>query len=106
WTIELVASDFSNKILKRAQGAEYTQFEVQRGLPIQYLVKYFDKSGNQYVIKDDLKRKIQFKCFNLMHPMGALGKFDVIFCRNVLFYFDVPTKRKIFDSLSKAIEPH
>ncbi len=95
--IEITATDFSNHILNKAKQGEYTQFEVQRGLPIQYLIKYFEKNGATYTIKKDLKTRIHFKAFNLLSPFTGMGKYDVIFCRNVLFYFDVPAKRKILD---------
>ena len=97
WRIEIWATDFSKKILDRAKAAEYTQFEVQRGLPIQLLVKYFEKDGAVYKIKQDLKSKIQFQEFNLLQPMAGFRPFDIILCRNVLFYFDVPNKRKVLD---------
>ncbi len=106
WNIEITATDFSNHILNKAKQGEYTQFEVQRGLPIQYLVKYFEKNGATYTIKKDLKSRIHFKPFNLLSPFMGMGKYDVIFCRNVLFYFDVPAKRKILDlGLATVLNP-
>ncbi|MEB3701753.1 Chemotaxis protein methyltransferase [Candidatus Bealeia paramacronuclearis] len=97
WKVEIWATDFSKKILDRAKAAEYTQFEVQRGLPIQLLVKYFEKEGAIYRIKPELKSRIQFQEFNLLQSMSGLRPFDIIMCRNVLFYFDVSNKRKVLD---------
>lgn len=106
WNIEIMATDFSSSILNKARQGDYTQFEVQRGLPIQYLIKYFEKNGTTYTIKKDLKARIHFKPFNLLSPFTGIGKFDVIFCRNVLFYFDVVAKRKILDhGLATAMNP-
>lgn len=103
--LSILASDFSNKILQKAQEGVYSQFEVQRGLPIQYLMKHFTQDGQKWILKDSLKRMIAFKNHNLMSNPSQYGKFDVIFCRNVLFYFDLPTKKKVLDFLHDALNP-
>jgi chemotaxis protein methyltransferase CheR len=106
WQVKILATDFSNKILQRAKEAAYTQFEVQRGLPIQYLMKYFVQKEQQWVIKDTLKNMVEFHNFNLLHSPAGLGRFDVIFCRNVLFYFDIENKQKILHNLGTVLNPH
>ncbi len=88
WRYELVGTDLSSEIIKKAQSGVYTQFEVQRGMPIQLLVKYFDKVDDQWQIKPEIRQMSQYKVFNLLHDLTSLGKFDVVFCRNVLIYFD------------------
>jgi len=100
WRTEIIGTDISKEILDRARNGKYTQFEVQRGLPIQLLVKYFDKQGEHWQIKPEIRNKVVFKEFNLLDSMVALGKFDVVFCRNVLIYFDQPTKKVILEKIA------
>ncbi len=102
WQIRILATDFSTKILKKCQEGLYSQFEVQRGLPIQYLMKHFVQQGQQWIIKDELKKKIEFRTHNLLHNPAVLGNFDVIFCRNVLFYFEPPDKSHILEDLARV----
>ena len=100
WRIEIVATDLSTEILSRAREGMYSQFEVQRGLPIQLLVKYFQQSGDRWQINKPVRDMVQFRPFNLLQPMAPLGRFDVVFCRNVLIYFDQPTKTKVLDGIA------
>ncbi|MEM1398259.1 MAG: protein-glutamate O-methyltransferase [Pseudomonadota bacterium] len=100
WDISILGTDISNEILGKAKEAIYTQFEVQRGLPIANLVKYFDQQGEKWQVKDELRRMVKFQNFNLLENPQSLGQFDVIFCRNVLIYFDPPTKTKVLEALS------
>jgi chemotaxis protein methyltransferase CheR len=95
WRLEIVGTDISKTILERARKAEYSQFEVQRGLPITMLVKYFEQKGEAWHLKADIKNKVTFREFNLLDNPRALGQFDVVFCRNVLIYFDHATKAEI-----------
>ncbi len=103
WRTEIVATDLSSEVLEKAKQGIYTQFEAQRGLPITLLVKYFTQVGDQWQISQDLRRMVTFKTFNLLESAVALGKFDVIFLRNVLIYFDPPTKGKILDGMSQQL---
>lgn len=105
YTVRIVASDFSNKILQKCNEGVYTQFEVQRGLPISYLMKYFQQKDSNWVVKDEIKRKIEFRNHNLLHSAAALGMFDIVFCRNVLFYFDQPSKIKILEDIARVTNP-
>lgn len=100
WKIEIVATDISHDILNQAREGLYTQFEVQRGLPIQMLMKYFTQEDEKWRINDDIKKMIKYDYFNLLSPMTALGKFDIVFCRNVLIYFDEADKRQILERTS------
>ena len=104
-TFEIVGTDISREILAKAQSGIFSQFEVQRGLPIQYLVKYFVKDGDRWALKDTVKSMVSFRFFNLLEDPRLLGTFDVIFCRNVLIYFDQDTKRGILDRLSRVLTP-
>jgi chemotaxis protein methyltransferase CheR len=104
WRIEIVATDLSQEVLEKSKAGIYSQFEVQRGLPIQMLVKYFKQTGELWQLNADIRGMVQHKQLNLLHDFSGLGKFDIIFCRNVLIYFDQDTKIRIFERLSKMLE--
>jgi len=103
WKIQIVGTDISRKALDRAKAGIYSQFEVQRGLPVQMLVKYFDKQGDVWQVKPDVRAMVDYRNFNLLHDLKALGQFDVVFCRNVLIYFDLPTKERVLEGISKVM---
>jgi chemotaxis protein methyltransferase CheR len=103
WRYEIVGTDLSTEALDRAKNGIYTQFEVQRGLPIQLLVKYFKQQGDKWQIAPEIRAMVQYKNYNLLHDFGALGGFDVVFCRNVLIYFDQKTKGSILDRIAKLM---
>ncbi len=105
WRFEIVGTDISSEMVDRAKAGVYTQFEVQRGLPIQYLVKYFKQQGDKWQLGDQVRSTVQFREFNLLGDLGPLGQFDVVFCRNVLIYFDQPTKAKVLEAISKQMPP-
>ena len=105
WRIEILATDLSQEVLEKSKAGIYSQFEVQRGLPIQMLVKYFKQTGELWQINADIRAMVQHRQLNLLHDFSQLGVFDVIFCRNVLIYFDQDTKINIFNRLAKATEP-
>jgi chemotaxis protein methyltransferase CheR len=104
WRVEIVATDLSQEVLEKSKSGIYSQFEVQRGLPIQMLVKHFDQVGEFWQIKPEVRSMVQFRQLNLLKDFSHLGKFDVIFCRNVLIYFDQETKIDVFSRLLKANE--
>jgi chemotaxis protein methyltransferase CheR len=103
WRIEIVGTDLSGEMVQKAQAGLYTQFEVQRGLPITLLVKYFKQTGDKWQINDEIRSKVQYREYNLLGDLSPLGQFDVVFCRNVLIYFDQPTKGKVLDSIAKQM---
>ncbi|MDE5442920.1 chemotaxis protein CheR [Bradyrhizobium sp. CSA207] len=105
WRVEIIATDLSQEVLEKAKAGIYSQFEVQRGLPIQMLMKYFKQTGETWQINPELRAMIQHRQLNLLHDFAQLGSFDVIFCRNVLIYFDQDTKINIFNRLARQIEP-
>jgi chemotaxis protein methyltransferase CheR len=104
WRVEIIATDLSQEVLEKAKAGIYSQFEVQRGLPIQMLVKYFKQSGELWQINPELRSMVQHRQLNLLHDFSALGAFDVVFCRNVLIYFDQDTKINIFNRLARSME--
>jgi chemotaxis protein methyltransferase CheR len=105
WRSEIVATDLSHEVLEKSKAGLYSQFEVQRGLPIQLLVKYFNQLGEFWQLSADIRGMVQHRQLNLLHDFSHLGKFDVIFCRNVLIYFDQETKVSIFERLARMLEP-
>ena len=106
WKVEIVGTDISHTILERAKEGVYTQFEVQRGLPAKYLVQYFKKENDLWMISDELKRMVSYRFYNLLDSPVALGTFDIVYCRNVLIYFDPPTKTKVLDGMAKIMVPN
>ena len=104
WRIEIIATDLSQEVLEKSKAGIYSQFEVQRGLPIQMLVKYFKQTGEFWQVNADIRAMIQHRQLNLLNDFSQLGVFDVIFCRNVLIYFDQDTKIDIFNRLARQTE--
>lgn len=100
WTVEIVATDFSEEALHKARKGLYSQFEVQRGLPVSKLVKFFHKSGTGWQIKPEVQGMVTFREHNLLDDCQKLGRFDIIFCRNVLIYFDEQLKTAVLARLA------
>ncbi|MBC7577411.1 MAG: protein-glutamate O-methyltransferase CheR [Tardiphaga sp.] len=105
WRVEIIGTDISQQVLDKSKSGIYSQFEVQRGLPIQLLVKYFKQIGEMWQINPDIRSMIQYRPLNLLQDFTHMGKFDLIFCRNVLIYFDQDMKSQIFNRLGKVMEP-
>ncbi len=105
WRIEITGTDISREILQKAQAGEYSQFEVQRGLPIQLLMKFFEQHESGWKIKDEIRKTVDYKYFNLLDNMAPLGVFDIVYCRNVLIYFDEKTKADVLSRIAQQLEP-
>jgi chemotaxis protein methyltransferase CheR len=103
WRVEIVATDISTEVIERAKRGLYSQFEVQRGLPIQLLVKNFKKIDDHWEIDPVLRGMVQYKNFNLLEDYRGLGSFDVLYCRNVLIYFDQPTKKDVLERMARQM---
>jgi chemotaxis protein methyltransferase CheR len=103
--VRILATDISEKMLQQAKAGRYSQFEVQRGLPIRLLMKYFTQDGTRWVIDPRLAERIEFRAANLLQPFETLGTFDIIFCRNVLIYFGASRKSDVLDRLSERLSP-
>ena len=104
WKIDILATDISNEVLSQARQGVYSQFEVQRGVPIRTLIKHFIQNDEKWEIHENLKKMVRFQHFNLLHNMTSLGRFDVIFCRNVLSDFDDETKSRTLTGMEKQLE--
>lgn len=105
WRVDIVATDLSNEVLEKAKVGMYSQFEVQRGLPIQLLVKYFTQMGELWNIDAGIRAMVDYRKLNLLEDFSHLGKFDIVFCRNVLIYFDQPTKAKVLAGVASRLAP-
>ena len=105
WRVEITATDLSTEVLEKAKAGVYTQFEVQRGLPINTLLKYFEQSGETWRIDPTVRGMITWRQLNLLDDFRHLGTFDIVFCRNVLIYFDNPTKAAVLDKIGKMLAP-
>jgi chemotaxis protein methyltransferase CheR len=105
WNIEIVGTDLSTQMVERARAGVYSQFEVQRGLPVQMLVKYFRQDGDKWQIDQRLRAMVKYREFNLLSDLSPLGTFDVIFCRNVLIYFDQATKARVLAQTARRLPP-
>ncbi|MDR3420802.1 MAG: protein-glutamate O-methyltransferase CheR [Xanthobacteraceae bacterium] len=103
WRIDLIATDLSHEVLEKARQGIYSQFEVQRGLPIQLLIKYFSQIGEMWQIAPEIRAKVRFQQLNLLADFSHLGVFDLVFCRNVLIYFDQETKIGLLNRLRPLI---
>jgi chemotaxis protein methyltransferase CheR len=104
WRVEILSTDLSQEAIEKSNAGLYSQFEVQRGLPIQLLVKYFKQVGELWQINADVRAMVAHRQLDLLQDFSQLGNFDIIFCRNVLIYFDQNTKVKIFRRLGKLTE--
>ena len=103
--LHIIATDLSEQVLAQARSGQYSQLEVNRGLPAAMLVKYFQRNGAKFEISPELRRHVTFRAHNLLDAPPAGGPFDVIFLRNVLIYFDVPTKREVLNRVRSVLAP-
>ena len=99
WNVQILGTDFSSQVVERAKSGKYQQIEVNRGLPTTLLVKYFRRAGVDWQLTDSVRRMVNFETVDLRKSMGALGPFDLVFCRNVMIYFDAATKKGILKQL-------
>lgn len=105
WKLEILGTDLSEEMLERCRSGRYLQLEVNRGLPAMYLVKHFERDGTNWVINEDLRKMCRWQKFNLKDPMRGMGPFDLVFCRNVLIYFDQETKTRILRGIRETLAP-
>lgn len=105
WSVDIVATDIAESVLKKAREGVYSHFEAQRGVPMSHLVRYFTKRKDQWAINQNIKARVDFRQQNLMGDFSHLGVFDVIYCRNVLIYFAPEQKRDVLARLTRALAP-
>ena len=103
WNIQILGTDFSSKVVERARAATYQQIEVNRGLPSTHLVKYFNRNALEWQLNEQVRRMARFETIDLRKSMRTLGPFDLVFCRNVMIYFDNETKQKIMKEIHSTL---
>lgn len=103
WKIEIAATDISLDVIEKAKTGIYNQFEVQRGLPPRFLTKYFQQQGDYWQISAEIRQMVDFGYLNLIEDFSRMGQFDIVYCRNVLIYFDLDTKRDVLSRVSRAM---
>ena len=103
WNIQILGTDFSEKVVERARGGIYQQIEVNRGLPAALLIKYFRRTGLDWQLSEQVRKMVRFETIDLRQNMRALGPFDLVFCRNVMIYFDNETKRNIMKEIHSTL---
>lgn len=103
WNVDIAATDVSEDAINRARRGRYSQFEIQRGLPVRTMLQWFAQKDDEWIVDTRLRRKIRFAVHNLLRPPP--GQFDVILCRNVLMYFAPVVRRAVFDRLHEALAP-
>ncbi len=103
WNIEILGTDLAARVLRQAESGRYSQLEVNRGLPVMLLLKYFRRVGLDWELNEDVRKMVRFRSFDLRSGMRSLGPFDIVFCRNVLIYFDMPTKRRILEEIHGSL---
>lgn len=103
WNLQIQGTDFSSKVVERARSGLYQQIEVNRGLPTKLLLKHFHRSGLSWQLNDDVRRMARFETIDLRKSMRTLGPFDLVFCRNVMIYFDDQTKRSIMKEIHSTL---
>ena len=105
WTIDILATDVSSSVIDRARAGVYTQFEVQRGLGVKEMMRWFGEDDDGWRIADSLRRDIRFQVHNILEPAPSPGQFDIVLCRNVLLYLSLDRRRQAFDRLAAAMAP-
>ena len=105
YNIKLLGTDISDAAVGQASYGKYNKFEIERGLAKDKLQKYFSLSGNTWKIKDEIRAMASFRKLNLMLPFAALGKFDIVFCRNVAIYFNMEDRKKLFNKIADILAP-
>lgn len=105
WNLRILGTDLNESVLERARSGRYLQVEVNRGLPAASLVKYFDRQGLEWQLKENIRRMVRFEPFDLRRSMAGKGPFDIVYCRNVLIYFDLDTKRQILSGIFRTLVP-
>jgi len=103
YSLTLLGTDISDTAVTQASYGKYNKFEIERGLDRKFLQKYFSLVGDSWKIKDEIRAMVRFKKLNLMLPFSALGKFDIIFCRNVAIYFTLEDRKKLFNKLADSL---
>ncbi|MBC7928559.1 MAG: protein-glutamate O-methyltransferase CheR [Bryobacteraceae bacterium] len=104
WDLRILGTDLNSQVVERARAARYRKFEISRGLPAEYLERYFEQQGNEWQVSDTIRKMVQFAQFDLRGSTAAFGRFDLVLCRNVLIYFDIDTKKSILKEIRGSLQ--
>lgn len=105
WKLEITGTDISHGAIASARASTYSQFEIQRGLPVSQMLAHFNETPMGWEANEELRSLMRFRVHNLLEPMPAIGSFDLILCRNVLLYFDTETRQRAFKRLIEVLRP-
>ncbi len=105
WKIEITGTDISQTVLDKARSGRFTQFEIQRGLSVTHMLRYFEQDGEEWRIKPEIRDRVQFRSDNVLRPTGRAGEHDLILCRNLLLYFSPETRHVAFSRLARSMQP-
>jgi chemotaxis protein methyltransferase CheR len=105
WRVEIIGTDLSEAALARAKEGLYSQFEVQRGLSTAQLLRYFNQIRDMWQLKENIRSRVKYRHMNLLSDYSLLGTFDIIFCRNVLIYFDAAKKSEVLNKMTRILAP-
>jgi chemotaxis protein methyltransferase CheR len=105
WSIQIHATDISGTALAQARKGRYSQFEIQRGLPVMLMLKYFDQDGTDWQLKDPIRKNVSFATHNMLDAPRALGVFDLVLCRNMLMYLCDDNRKQVLDHVADAVMP-
>jgi len=105
WQVRILATDLSSDILAKAKEGRFSQLEVNRGLPAALLVKYFQKQGCDWLLREDVRRRVDFQFFNLATAWPLMPRMDIVMIRNVLIYFGAETKKEILRKIRRVLKP-
>lgn len=104
WTIDIVGTDLSAAAIEQARAGRYSQFEIQRGLPVTQMLRRFEQEDESWQVSEEMRKAVRFRIHNLLDP-PPVGQFDVVLCRNVLLYFSADVRSLVFGRLAGAIAP-
>ena len=105
WTIDILGTDVSDEVIQRARSGTYSQFEVQRGLGIAQMIKWFEEAPDGWRAAEALRKPVRFQVHNLLEAPPHPREFDIVLCRNVLLYLNNETRERAFERLASAMAP-
>lgn len=103
WQVQILATDVSTSALAQGRAGKYSQFEIQRGLPVMLMIKHFEQKGEEWFARDHLRRMVTFSEHNMLNPARHFGAFDVVLCRNMLMYLCDDRRSQVLDSIAPLI---
>ena len=106
WRIKILGTDISDTSIAQSNHGRYSKFDIEKGIPPEKVSGFFNPDGDFWRIKDEISAMVSFKKFNLIHLFSDLGKFDIIFCRNVAIYFSPEDRESLFNRIADQLNPN